>query len=98
MSVSSAGVTPPVCPQLSDELRVASTDIAAVAREGLLVMSVTGLQVMAELMDDELAGPAHVLKALSAPPSATQTCANVCRHWCGWTCPMPAWSARRSSI
>ena len=39
------------------------TDIAAVAREGLLAMSVAvGLQVMAELMDDEVTavvGPKH---------------------------------------
>ena len=42
-------------PELSDELRVALTDIAGVAREGLLAMSVAvGLQVMAELMDDEV--------------------------------------------
>jgi hypothetical protein len=50
-------------PELSDELRVALTDIAAVAREGLLAMSVAvGLQVMAELMDDEVTatvGPKH---------------------------------------
>lgn len=50
-------------PELSDELRVALTDIAGVAREGLLAMSVAvGLQVMAELMDDEVTavvGPKH---------------------------------------
>ena len=50
-------------PELSDEVRVALTDIAGVAREGLLAMSVAvGLQVMAELMDDEVTatvGPKH---------------------------------------
>ena len=50
-------------PELSDELRLALTDIAGVAREGLLAMSVAvGLQVMAELMDDEITatvGPKH---------------------------------------
>jgi len=41
-------------PELSDEVRVALTDIAGVTRE-LLAMSVAvGLQVMAELMDDEV--------------------------------------------
>ena len=50
-------------PELSDEVRVALTDIAGVAREGLLAMSVAvGLRVMAELMDDEVTaavGPKH---------------------------------------
>jgi transposase-like protein len=49
--------------EVSDELRVALTDIAATAREGLLAMSVAvGLQVMAELMDEEITatvGPKH---------------------------------------
>jgi len=50
-------------PELSAEVRVSLTDIAATAREGLLAMSVAvGLQVMAELMDDEITaavGPKH---------------------------------------
>ena len=50
-------------PELPDELHLAMTDVAAAAREGLLAMSVAvGLQVMAELMEAELAakvGPKH---------------------------------------
>jgi putative transposase len=49
--------------ELPDELRLAMTDVAAAAREGLLAMSVAvGLRVMAELMETELAakvGPKH---------------------------------------
>jgi putative transposase len=44
-------------PGLSGELRVALSDIAGVAREGLLAMSVgVGLGVMAEMMEAEVAG------------------------------------------
>jgi putative transposase len=50
-------------PGLPDELRVAMTEVAGAAREGLLAMSVAvGLQVMAELLDAEIAakaGPRH---------------------------------------
>ena len=50
-------------PELSEELRVALSDVAATAREGLLAMSVgVGLRVMAELMDAEVTakvGPKH---------------------------------------
>jgi putative transposase len=50
-------------PELPEELRLAMTDVAAAAREGLLAMSVAvGLRVMAELMETELAakvGPKH---------------------------------------
>jgi putative transposase len=50
-------------PELPDELRLAMTEVAAAAREGLLAMSVAvGLRVMAELMEAELAatvGPKH---------------------------------------
>jgi putative transposase len=49
--------------EVPDELRLAMTDVAAAAREGLLAMSVAvGLRVMAELMETELAakvGPKH---------------------------------------
>jgi putative transposase len=49
--------------ELPDELRLAMTDIASSAKEGLLAMSVAvGLRVMAELMEAELAakiGPKH---------------------------------------
>jgi putative transposase len=49
--------------ELPDELRLAMTDVAAAAREGLLAMSVAvGLRVMAELLETELAtkvGPKH---------------------------------------
>jgi putative transposase len=42
-------------PELSEELRVALSDVAATAREGLLAMSVgVGLRVMAELMEAEV--------------------------------------------
>ena len=44
-------------PELSEELRVALVEIAGVAREGLLAMSVSvGLGVMAEMMEAEVAG------------------------------------------
>jgi putative transposase len=50
-------------PELSEELRVALSDVAATAREGLLAMSVgVGLRVMAELMEAEVTakvGPKH---------------------------------------
>jgi putative transposase len=50
-------------PELPDELRVAMTEVAGAAREGLLAMSVAvGLRVMGELMDAEItaaAGPKH---------------------------------------
>ncbi len=43
-------------PELSDELRLALTDVVGAAREGLLAMSVgLGLRVFAEMMEDELA-------------------------------------------
>ncbi len=43
-------------PEMPVELRVALVDIADLAREGLLAMSVgVGLAVMAEMMEDELA-------------------------------------------
>jgi transposase-like protein len=43
-------------PELPDELRLAMTDIASCAHEGLLAMSVAvGLRVMGELLDAELA-------------------------------------------
>jgi putative transposase len=49
--------------ELPDELRLAMTDIASSAKEGLLAMSVAvGLRVMAELLEAELAakvGPKH---------------------------------------
>jgi putative transposase len=49
--------------ELPDELRLAMSDIAGSAKEGLLAMSVAvGLRVMAELMEAELAakiGPKH---------------------------------------
>jgi len=42
-------------PELSDELRLAFTELAGAAREGLLAMSVSvGLQVLAEMMEEEL--------------------------------------------
>lgn len=44
-------------PELSAELRLAFEDIAELAREGLLAMSVgVGLRVMVEMMEDELTG------------------------------------------
>ncbi len=44
-------------PELSAELQLAFTDVAELAREGLLAMSVgVGLRVMAEMMESELAG------------------------------------------
>jgi putative transposase len=50
-------------PGLPDELRLAMTEVAGAAREGLLAMSVAvGLQVMAELLEAEIAakaGPRH---------------------------------------
>jgi transposase-like protein len=50
-------------PGLSEELRVALTEAAGAAREGLLAMSVgIGLRVFAEMMDEELTamvGPKH---------------------------------------
>lgn len=50
-------------PELSDELRIAFSEVADVAREGLLAMSVgVGLRVMAEMMDAEVTakvGPKH---------------------------------------
>ena len=55
MCASSMGEDVADVPELSDEVRVALSDIAGVAREGLLAMSVAvGLRVMAELMDDEV--------------------------------------------
>jgi hypothetical protein len=49
--------------ELPDELRVAMTEVAGAAREGLLAMSVAvGLRVMAELLEVEItakAGPRH---------------------------------------
>jgi putative transposase len=45
-------------PDLSGEVRLALSEVAASAREGLLAMSVaTGLKVMAAMMEAELAGP-----------------------------------------
>lgn len=42
-------------PELSDEMRLALTEVVDVAREGLLAMSVgVGLRVFAEMMQDEL--------------------------------------------
>jgi putative transposase len=53
----------PELPELSDELRLAFSEVAGAAREGLLAMSVAvGLRVMAEMMEEELtakAGPKH---------------------------------------
>ena len=53
----------PELPEFSDELRLAFTDLAGAAREGLLAMSVSvGLRVMAEMMEEELTtkvGPKH---------------------------------------
>ena len=50
-------------PELPDELRLAMTEVAGAAREGLLAMSVAvGLRVMAELLEVEItakAGPRH---------------------------------------
>jgi putative transposase len=50
-------------PELSEELRVALTDVVGAAREGLLAMSVgIGLRVFIEMMDEELTtkvGPKH---------------------------------------
>ena len=50
-------------PELSAELQLAFTDVAELAREGLLAMSVgVGLRVMAEMMESELTarvGPKH---------------------------------------
>jgi transposase-like protein len=50
-------------PELSDELRLALADVADVAREGLLAMSVgIGFRVFAEMMEEELqtkVGPKH---------------------------------------
>lgn len=44
-------------PELSAELQLAFTDVAELAREGLLAMSVgVGLRVMAEMMESELTG------------------------------------------
>jgi putative transposase len=49
--------------ELSEELRVALSDVAEMAREGLLAMSVSvGLRVMAEMMQEEVTarvGPKH---------------------------------------
>jgi hypothetical protein len=41
-------------PEISDEMRHVLTDVVGVAREGLLAMSVVGLAVFAEMMDEEL--------------------------------------------
>jgi len=53
----------PELPELSDELRLAFTELAGAAREGLLAMSVSvGLRVMAEMMEEEVTtkvGPKH---------------------------------------
>jgi putative transposase len=50
-------------PPLPEELRVAMTEVAGAAREGLLAMSVAvGLRVLAELLEAEIAaqaGPRH---------------------------------------
>ena len=50
-------------PELSAELQLAMADVAALAREGLLAMSVgVGLRVMVEMMESELTdkvGPKH---------------------------------------
>jgi transposase-like protein len=50
-------------PELSEELRVALTEVVGAAREGLLAMSVgIGLRVFVEMMDEELTakvGPKH---------------------------------------
>jgi putative transposase len=52
---------------LPDELRLAMTDVAAAAREGLLAMSVAiGLRVVGELLDAEMTatcGPKHAKQA-----------------------------------
>jgi putative transposase len=60
-------------PEVSDELRVALTDIAATAREGLLAMSVAvGLQVMAELMGDVITATVGLKHARLAHPTAVR--------------------------
>ena len=75
-------------PELSDEVRVALTDIAGVSREGLLAMSVAvGLQVMAELMDDEVTATVGAKHARLADPPRCGTRARPGR-WC--------WAAARS--
>jgi putative transposase len=55
--------TAALLPELPDELRLAVADIATVAREGLLAMSVAaGLRVVAALLDAEVTaacGPKH---------------------------------------
>ncbi len=71
----------PALPELSEELRLAFTELAGAAREGLLAMSVSvGLRVMAEMMEEELTtkvGPKHAklpgrtaTRHASAPGSA----------------------------
>ncbi len=53
----------PELPELSEELRLAFTELAGAARDGLLAMSVSvGLRVLAEMMEEEVAakvGPKH---------------------------------------
>lgn len=59
-----------------DHLQLALTDIAQAAREGLLAMSVaTGMTVMHELMEEEVA-------ALAGPKGAHDPNRNVYRHGC----------------
>lgn len=53
----------PELPELSDELRLAFSELAGAAREGLLAMSVSvGMRVLVEMMEEELTakvGPKH---------------------------------------
>ncbi len=53
----------PDTPELSEELRLAFSELAGAAREGLLAMSVSvGMRVLIEMMEEELTakvGPKH---------------------------------------
>jgi len=54
----------PELPELSEEMRLALTEMAGAAREGLLAMSVgVGLRVFAEMMEEELAAKVGVKHA-----------------------------------
>jgi hypothetical protein len=91
-------------PSLPNELRVAMTEVAGAAREGLLAMSVAvGLQVMAELLRSR----SRPRPGPGTPSSQAASPAGMAPHparWCSavggsrWTGPAPApWTATRCS-
>lgn len=91
-------------PGLPEELRVAMTEVAGAAREGLLAMSVAvGLQVLAELWRPR-SRPRPAPGMPSSPAASPAAMAPPPARWCSaagesrWTDPGPApWTATRCS-